>query len=250
VNGHDEMLDDVAAYALGVLPSSDVAAVEEHISTCAECRAEYDALAPAVTAVGYSAEVAAEQLPGPELKARIMRAVRSEVPVRRRSFATLPAYLAAAACICIAAGLAWQNNRLRDEVTIAQRQSAAQRVALAQQTAANAREQRVLADLAAGDARRYPFEHGAVVTRGSRVYVAMHGTAQLPAGRVYQAWTLAKGAKTVRPSVTFTVANSNTTIVEIPAGAQSLAAVAVSIEPAGGSRQPTTKPIALVKLNS
>jgi anti-sigma-K factor RskA len=61
---------------------------------------------------------------------------------------------------------------------------------------------------------------------------------------------MAKGAKGVKPSVTFSVARGSTTTIEIPAIAQSLAAVAVSVEPAGGSAQPTTKPVAIIKLNS
>jgi hypothetical protein len=252
VNGHGDMLDNVAAYALGVLPPAEIAAVETHLQTCDECRAEYAAFAPAVTAIGFSAEATAEQVPGPLLKARIMRAVRADS--RRSSVVAWPAYLAAAACICIAAGFAVQNGRLHRELAAAQSQSVAQSSAraatLSQERIAQAREQRMLADLTAADARRYPFAGGVVVTRGAHVYMAMHGAVQLPPGRVYQAWTMAKGAKTVKPSITFSVADRSTTMIEIPAAAQSLAAVAVSIEPAGGSAQPTTKPVAVIKLNS
>jgi anti-sigma-K factor RskA len=252
MNGHDEMLDNVAAYALGVLPAGEMAAVEAHLQTCEDCRAEYAAFAPAVTAIGYSAEATAEQLPGPLLKARIMRAVRGES--RRPSVVAWPAYLAAAACIAIAAGFAVQNQHLQNELTVARTESAAQsatrEAAASQQRVALAREQRILADVTAADARRYPYPNGVVVTRGARVYMEMRGGAQLPPGHVYQAWTMAKGAKGVKPSVTFSVARGSTTTIEIPAIAQSLAAVAVSVEPAGGSAQPTTKPVAIIKLNS
>jgi anti-sigma-K factor RskA len=253
VNGHDDMRDNVAAYALGVLPAAEMAAVETHLQTCDECRAEYAAFAPTVTAIGYSAEAAGDQLPGPLLKARIMRTVRAES--RRRTVVAWPAYLAAAACICIAAGFAVQNGRLQHELAIERTQqsvalSAARAAAVAQERVAQANEQRILADLTAADARRYPFAQGVVVTRGAHVYVAMRGAVQLAPGHVYQAWTLAKGAKTVKPSITFSVGNHSTTMIEIPAIAQSLAAVAVSVEPAGGSAQPTTKPVALIKLNS
>jgi predicted anti-sigma-YlaC factor YlaD len=252
VNGHDEMLDNVAAYALGVLPAAEMSAVRTHLQTCDECRVEYAAFAPAITAIGYSAEATADQVPGPLLKARIMRTVRAES--RRRSVVAWPAYLAAAACICIAAGFAVQNGRLQHELAAAQTQSVAQSsaraAAVSQERIAQAREQRMLADVTAADARRYRFAQGVIVTRGTRVYMAMRGGVQLPAGHVYQAWTMAKGAKTVKPSVTFSVANRSTTMIEIPAVAQSLAVVAVSVEPAGGSAQPTTKPIAVIKLNS
>ena len=38
------------------------------------------------------------------------------------------------------------------------------------------------------------------------------------------------------------------TVVQLPEAATTLAAVAVSVEPEGGSLQPTTKPIAMVTL--
>ncbi|MGB8966179.1 MAG: zf-HC2 domain-containing protein, partial [Candidatus Cybelea sp.] len=79
---HDEMLDGVAAYALGVLPPDEAAAVASHLQTCAECREEYRLLRPAVTAVAYSAETCADADSGaliasPLLKARVMKEVRA-----------------------------------------------------------------------------------------------------------------------------------------------------------------------------
>jgi anti-sigma factor RsiW len=53
---YHDMLDDVALYALGTLPAADAQRVREHMATCAECRAEYEALAPAAALVGVSAE--------------------------------------------------------------------------------------------------------------------------------------------------------------------------------------------------
>jgi anti-sigma factor RsiW len=250
VNGHELLRDDVAAYALGVLSATEISVVQAHLETCEECRAEYAAFAPAVTVIGYSAEATGDELPGALLKARIMRSVRAEAKTQRRTVIAWPAYLAAAACIAIAIGLAMQNQRLQRELAVAQTQSAAQSSALSKQRGAYAREQRVLADVTASDARRYPFANGVVVTRGARVYMSMRAGVQLPPGRVYQAWTMAKGAKTVKPSITFTVASGSTKMIQIPAVAQSLALVAVSVEPAGGSLQPTTKPVAVIKLNS
>ena len=44
------------------------------------------------------------------------------------------------------------------------------------------------------------------------------------------------------PSLTFTPSQNGLTLVPLPEAAAGLAAVAVSVEPQGGSRQPTTKP--------
>ena len=75
MNAHDEMLDNVALYALGVLPGDEARAVAAHLQTCAQCRAEYDALRPAVTAAAV-ANAQDAPAPSPLLRARIMREVR------------------------------------------------------------------------------------------------------------------------------------------------------------------------------
>ncbi|MGB8964655.1 MAG: anti-sigma factor, partial [Candidatus Cybelea sp.] len=111
-----------------------------------------------------------------------------------------------------------------------------------------AQQDQTIADLTAPDATHHQFTGGDVLTRGSHLYIAVHGLPVPPPGKVYQAWTLAKGAKTVAPSVTFAPESQGVTVVRLPEAATTLAAVAVSVEPVGGSKQPTTKPIAMVRL--
>ncbi len=217
MSAHDEMLDNVAALALGSLDAHEVRLVELHMQTCGECRAEYDAMRPVVTAVGTAA--GSDASPSPLLKARIMKEVRAQsVPTRRRTF-VLP-YALAAACLLIVAGLG--------AVVIEQNHT--------------------IAELAG--ARRVAFTQGEVLVAPDRLYVAVHGLRALPAGKVYQTWTLAKGAKTMTPSVTFTPDESGSALVAIPANTDTTVATAISVEPAGGSLHPTTKPVALVTLHS
>jgi anti-sigma-K factor RskA len=237
MTSHDELLDNVAAYALGALPAPEAAEVQEHLLTCERCREEYRFLRPAVTAIAYSAEGRGDESMGsvvasPLLKARVMKRVRAESARQSMLRLRLP-YAFAAACLAIAivAGLAdvALNARLQRETV-----------------KSNAQAQ-VIADLSAADSQRYRFAGGVVVTRGSRLYLTMHDLPALPQGRIYQAWTLAKGATKVAPSVTFEPA-PGLTVVHLPESAMTTAAVAVSVEPAGGSQQPSTKPIALVKI--
>jgi anti-sigma-K factor RskA len=228
---HDELLDNVAAYALGSLSPAEAAEVAAHLQTCDECRTEYEYIRPAVTAVAYSAEARSDASSGAAIasrlmKERVMRRVRAEAG-RQRVPRVWPAYLFAAACLAIAliTGLA--------------------------QIALNARlvsQGQTIADLAAPDARRFAFSGGEVLTRGDHLYLAMRDLPAPPPGHVYQAWTLAKGAKAVAPSATFLPGSGGATVVRLPETATTLAAVAVSVEPAGGSKQPTTKPIALVRI--
>jgi hypothetical protein len=49
------------------------------------------------------------------------------------------------------------------------------------------------------------------------------------------------------PSVTF-APEGGVVLVRLPQSATNVAAVAVSVEPTGGSQQPTTTPIALVRM--
>jgi len=238
MTSHDEMLDNVAAYALGLLPASEAAAVAAHMETCESCRAEYRFLHPAVTAVAYSAEAGADPATGanaasPLMKARIMKQVRSEAaPLRTPR--VWPAYAVAAACLAIAIATGLVDLSLSSKLDRDRAQSAVQA--------------QTIADLTAPDSRRHRFAGGEVLTHGNRLYLAMHGLPALPAGHVYQAWTLAKGAKKVAPSKTFEPSAGGLAVVPLPEAATTLAAVAVSVEPAGGSMQPTTKPIALVTL--
>ncbi|MBV8723753.1 MAG: anti-sigma factor [Candidatus Eremiobacteraeota bacterium] len=239
MSAHEELLDNVAAYALGALPPSDAAGVERHLRTCAECRREYESLRPAVTAVAYSAEACETAESGaavasPLLKSRIMRKVRAEAAPRRLAPPAWPAYLAAAACLALATVTGLQNLSLNDRLN--------------RERAQTTQQVKELADLAAPDSKRMPFHHGEVVMHGPRLYIAMHDMPMPPRGKVYQAWTLAKGAKRVAPSMTFMPKASGTTLVALPEAATTLAAVAISVEPEGGSLQPTSKPIALVAL--
>lgn len=228
---HEELLDSIAAYALGLLPADEAAQVAAHLKTCKECREEYGFVRPAVTAVAFSAEACADATTGgavapPSLKARVMKHVRAEA-VRRPQARVWPAYLAAAACLAIAllTGLAYVSLSAR-----------------------NATQQQTIADLVSPDSQHHPFAGGEVLTHGERLYLTMHGLPALPSGRVYQAWTIAKRATAVAPSSTFEPSAGGAAVVRLPEAAPTVGAVAVSVEPEGGSKQPTTKPIALVRL--
>src|SRR5579863_6772304 len=212
MSSHDEILDAVAVYALGALPPDEASEVTAHLRDCAECRAEYQLLAPAVTAVAYSAEACADGSLGaavasPLLKARIMKHVRGEVRRPRRGL-LWPAYAAAAACLALAiiAGLGdlSLSNRLSNE-----------RAQVVEQN-------QTIADFMAPDSRRRPFAGGEVLMHGQRLYIAMHDMPTPPKGKVYQAWTLAKGAKTVAPSRTFMPAPTGMTVVRLPEAATTL----------------------------
>lgn len=253
-SGHDEALfDDVAVLALGALPPAEAARVAAHIRECAACRKLYAQLCPAADRIGYSAEelTDVDALAAARRKKRIMASVRESAaasiaitpgalqPQRR---GTVLPWSAAAAAILIAGGLGVWNAELRSDYARAARvaqQASTQRTVLAQD---------VFGLLGPG-AKRYAVPEGVVIVRDGRLYVALHGLAQPPEGRVYQTWTLASGAKAMTPGATFRPNGDGIALIELGVSAQAVAAVALSIEPAGGSRAPTTKPTFVRKLS-
>jgi DICT domain-containing protein len=263
MTAHELMLDDVAVYALGSLPEAQARRVRAHLETCTECRAEYEQLRPAAESVAYSAEACPDLEHGavvasPLLKARIMHQIRRDIaqPVNgnvaeMRAVRPIvwPAYAVAAACLVIALATGIFNISLNDQM----RQT---RTELAQIDTQNhrlllelAHQRTALADIVSPDAQRFTVDHGQVVRYGKRLYLAMDALPAPPRGKVYQAWTERTGADRMSPSVTFVPNRNGVAVVPIPADASALAAVAVSVEPDGGSKQPTSTPTFVLKFN-
>lgn len=239
---HSEMLDDVAVYALGSLPPADAARVREHLAGCDECRREYEALTATVGAIARSVEACVDLAHGavvasPLLKARIMREVRRDA-VRARVW---PAYAVAAACFALALASSLYSLAMTDRLRHAQEQ-------LAHETTVTQQELAVVTDLSNPTAKRTLVPGGEIVRSNGHLYIAMQDMPKAPSGKVYQAWTLPKGSKTMVPSVTFKPDRHGVAVVTLAAKPDTTAAVAVSIEPAGGSRQPTSAPVVLAHL--
>lgn len=257
MNAHDEMLDNVAVYALGALPPQQARDVRAHLETCAECRAEYAQLAPAVQGVALSAEACPDARsaagsvapPSPTLKKRIMRQIRPNVAeIRAVRPIVWPAYAVAAACLAIALitgifdmTLATQLRSTRQELT----QVAEHDRSVAKHLADQRDE---IANLVAPSSVHYPVTYGQVVKHGSRIYIAMDTLPPPPKGKVYQAWTLRAGARDMSPSITFVPAENGVEVQQLPVNANHIVAVALSVEPAGGSKAPTGTPVFVVKL--
>jgi hypothetical protein len=237
VNPHDDAwLDDVAVLALGALPAAEARRVAAHVSGCADCTREYAELRGAADALGYGAAAPLDEVQSARLKARVMRAVRGEngsaAPPARARNAALPWGLAAAAAIAaLAFGL--QSANLRSQVAALQSQRA--QIAVLQRTVAPG-------------SRHFAVAGGEIVTSGGRLLLALRVPAA-PPGKVYQAWTLRAGAKTMTPSVTFQPDASGLAVVELPESAAGVSVVAVSVEPEGGSRAPTSKPVLVRKIS-
>lgn len=256
MTSHEDMLDAVAVYALGALPADQAKTVREHLTTCPECRREYSDMAPAATALGYAAEACENPRtgtiapPSPLLKKRIMQQVRPNVGEMRAVRPIVwPAYAVAAACLVVILITSIVNISLNEELHSSQTTTAqlnANKTELVRELALQRLE---MADLISPDSERFAVANGEVVKHGSRLYIAMDALPAPPRGKVYQAWTLHAGAKLMSPSVTFVPNTGGVAVVPVPGNASSVVAVAVSIEPEGGSKQPTSKPTFVLKFS-
>lgn len=222
MSGHDLMLDDAAMLALDALEPEQAAQVHAHLATCEECFAEYQRLKAVVALLPLGA---VEITPRPELKTRVMTiarpATRGTAPYRLWA----PVLAAASFVLAVTFAVLWGNVRTQ----------------VAGQNA-------VIADLTAPAAQHYGVSNGEVVRSGAHLYLAMRLMPAPPAGKVYQAWTLPQGSKRMAPSVTFTPRGGQV-LLRLPVDANRISAVAVSVEPAGGSAQPTSKPVFVVILH-
>ncbi len=74
---HQEILENIPAYALGVLDPEEAEGLATHIASCAECQAE---LRAQQETVGYLGFAAPEHAPRPGLKAHILSEIKPMVP--------------------------------------------------------------------------------------------------------------------------------------------------------------------------
>ena len=216
------------AYAVDALDDLERAAFERHLAECAECRAEVASLRE--TAALLASAEATEPPAG--LRARVLadistvRPLPPEVPVaqpRRRRTARLLVAAAAAVVLIGAGAVVWQQPWEGSP-------SVTESV------------------LAADDAQSTTLELGeasATVTHSDSVGRAVITTDDMPPppkGKVYQLWLqqpddgmVSAGLMPVDPDQT----------VLLDGDAATATAVGITVEPAGGSPEPTSEPIAV-----
>jgi hypothetical protein len=152
--------------------------------------------------------------------------------------AVWPAYLVAAVCVAIALISSIANISLIGQIKQQQREV----TNLTERSTSLARslseERTALFDMLDSHARHYAIGNGEVVTKGSRIDLALHELSEPPRGQVYQVWTRPVGSTKMSPAPTF-----------LP-DARATSEVAVTVEPEGGSKEPTTKPLISVAFDS
>jgi anti-sigma-K factor RskA len=227
--GHEELRDELAAYALGALPSEEAAQLEHHLADCESCRDRLRWLQPAVDMLGASVE---QLTPPPELRRRLMKTVRAEAaPLPQEVAATraeprgrrwgwwggvllrpATAFVAVVLIVAgVAAGYALRGDDGESTTTIA-----------AQATSPDVD---VSADL---------------VRQGDNGALHVHEMPAISRDEVYEVWVERGGS--VEPASTFVLNRDGSAVAAVP-GLEGADAVLVTREPYGGSEQPTTRPV-------
>lgn len=228
------------AYAVDALDDIERAAFERHLLECADCRAEVASLREAA---GLLAETTTTEPPA-DLRDRVLAGIStvrplppqmspdvSIPPAARRTRRTPRLLVAAAAAVVLvgAGAVVWQQPW--EDSTSQQQPPSARSV------------------LDAPDARStsldFPNGATATVTHSDSLGMAVIVTKKMPApptGKVYQLWLDQPGRGMVSAGVMPIRADQT---VLLTGDAATAAGAGITVEPEGGSTEPTSKPIAL-----
>jgi anti-sigma-K factor RskA len=250
--------ETLAAYALGALPDSEAAAVARHLATCAACRA---VTADLGATVGLLAVTPTPVAPSADLKQRLLAAAQAEQATGEPASARIPPttgdsaaapvapialpdaaaraarpgtarravdwfpWLATAAALLISLSVGVWNAQLRGEL---REQSAESELIHA------ARQSWALTPTPDGSSGR-----GLLMEpeTGGPPVLLLQDLPRQPPNRTYQVWVIRDGqpasAAVLRPAA------EGQQVVQLQQGLSGVDTVAVSVEPAGGSPNPT-----------
>jgi anti-sigma-K factor RskA len=232
---HRRWRADLAAYLLGALEAEESAAMERHLEGCERCRDELRWLQPAVDLL---ADTVPQQEPPEGLRARLLAEVRSdaaeletltadgaarqtEAPRRRSGlpgFFLRPAVALASVALlgAVIGGYALSGGGGGSATTTTE--TVAQNGGL----------------------------QATLESSGDSGTLELTGLEQAPPGRVYQAW-VQKGDR-IEPGPLFDASRNGSAQTALTHQLSGADMVMVSLEPQGGSMQPTTAPIVAVTL--
>jgi len=243
----DELNVLAGAYALDALDPAERALFEEHLAGCERCAEEVRGMRQTAAELSLLTEVA----PPPQLREKLLvevSQVRPMPPVvdnvlalRRARVARSTWQLVAAACALVAlvlAGWGYDQHQAADRARTAQ--AAAQRSALASLLA----EPGVTATTSAlsrgsGTVIYSPGDH--------RIVLLGRGLEPLPAGKTYQLWMLPATGKAVSGGTFRTDARGDVDY-QVHGDLAGFAKMGISVEPAGGSVQPTASTVQVMNL--
>ena len=247
------------AYALDALDPAEAAAFEGHLESCESCRDEVrsfrdvvgvladDAAVPAperlrtsvlsaITEVRPLPPVVSAPMTDRDAAATVTRAPADQLAVRRAAGARRsPTWLLVAAAVLavVAAGGLWRSVSLQQQLSSVTATAAEVTAVITSPDATT------VSGEVAGSGR------AAVVLSASsgKAVLVTDGVPAAPAGKTYQAWFITSDGKATSAGL---VPSGDHTAVLLSGSPSGAATVGVTLEPAGGSSQPTTKPVVAI----
>ena len=281
---HEQFADDLALHALGLLEGAEQTALEQHLNSCADCRAELaqyrtDSSLLALTTAGAAPPERARERLLNSLKscpqtivpkainqaAASLEFIKRELP-KQEFTAPLPmpidrrrvpkptwfgalGWAAAAAMLLSSAILLTQNSKLRQSLETAKDQQSQQKIRLHQ-------AEQLVSILTAPDAvhstlvssKATPQPQGKAFYQrnvGQLVFIASN-MPTLPPNKAYELWLIPDVGAPMNAGVFTTDARGNGTLVnsQLPVGITAKA-FAITVEDPAGSAAPTS-PILIV----
>jgi len=231
----DEVKD---AYVLGALPEQERRELEEYLAAHPERQAEIDELGNVASLLALSPP---EQEPSPELRRSIMAVVEAQrPPARTRSWLAgvkellSVRNLALGAAALLVIGLFSWNMLLQGQVKDLQGQVASLQ---------DSQQSRMVALAGTGAAQRAEAE--VILLKGHKAVLMAEDMPRVPENKTYQIWVIEDDVP--QPSGLFEAdGDTVAAVVEKPLDEDDV--IAITIEPNGGSQQPTTDPMLTAKL--
>jgi anti-sigma-K factor RskA len=234
--GHEELRDELAAYALGALPPEEAAQLERHLADCESCRDRLRWLRPAVDMLGASVE---QLTPPSELRKRLMETVRSEAAPSPQ-----PETVATGARLRGRRWAGWGGALLRPATAFVSVLLIVTGVVAGYALRGDDGDPTTTI---AAQAASPEFDVSAeLVRQGDNGALHVQEMPAISRDKVYEVWVQRGDA--VEPASTFVLNRDGTAVAAVP-GLDDADAVLVTREPYGGSEQPTTRPVLQASLN-
>jgi anti-sigma-K factor RskA len=248
----DELID---VYALGALEPSEQVAVDEHLDECSRCRARLEEAKELVMLFAWTPD---QHEPPPALRAQVMQRVAHLQRLQGKNSRSwwerlsLPPWFGSprfavqlsGAFLLLLALLGWHTTQLQSQVTTLRAQLAEQ--------------QSLVAVLYAPDTRIVPLALAADPTTNqgylifdpnqARGVIKATDLAALPQDKTYQLWMIADNQPESVGLLRTDTAGSGAVEIQAQRPLSQYEAFGISVEPAGGSQQPSTTPIVVVNL--
>lgn len=239
---HEQFAEDLALHALSTLEGNERAALEQHLSSCGDCRQELEQLRGDMSLLALSTV-------GPKPPARSRQRLLDAVARESRHSSSRTSspwwsaarWLAAAALLTLVALLLQQNTRLRQRVASLQNQSGDQVAELEQ-----AKE--IVQTLTATDALRVtlvaaktpPQPQGKAIyarNRSSLIFLASNFR-PLPADKIYELWLVPTKGAPIAAGLFKPDSSGSAAVINppLPAGVEAKAFI-VTLEPESGSHE-------------